>query len=139
MLARYLLAVPGGMLAALALRRRALTLSRTGNPTVARFYWGAAWGFGLYGLTQLVVFPVPIFPATWLNAISFWAYTGIPVQALRSGLAVWITFNLILSIRLFLLKLKNLFYVHYCFMKYNKSSENKGEKDQGLFRSIMME
>ncbi len=94
-LSRYLLAVPGAALAALALWRQAQRAESRQWNSMARSYKLAAIGFGLYAITQIFVGPVDLFPANYLNTVSFYQTVGIPIQAFRAALAVLITFGLL--------------------------------------------
>jgi signal transduction histidine kinase len=95
---RYLLAIPGGLLAGNGLRRRAFAMKAAGRTPLTRLFLWAALGFGLYGLTQILVSPIDMFPANWLNNQVFQDLFGIPVQFLRAGAAVLITINLVRAI-----------------------------------------
>lgn len=99
-LARYILAFPGGMLAALALLARAKQVLAENRPTLASHFRWAALGFGLYGLTQVFVPPISIFPANIINVDLFISLTGMPVQVVRAGMAILITLNLIRAIQI---------------------------------------
>jgi signal transduction histidine kinase len=94
-LARYVLAVPGGILAGLALLRQANQSHAIEHPILANKLRWAAWGLVLYGLTQLFVSPLLFFPANIFNTDNFMSITGLPIQVVRAALAVLITFNLI--------------------------------------------
>ncbi|MDP3184883.1 MAG: sensor histidine kinase, partial [Anaerolineales bacterium] len=87
-LIRYLLAVPGALLAAQGLHFQA-SAARAENrcPLAASLQW-AALGFGIYGLTQIFVNQVDMFPARWISADAFLAATGVPIQAIRSVMAM---------------------------------------------------
>ncbi|MES0360202.1 MAG: sensor histidine kinase [Anaerolineales bacterium] len=98
-LARYVLAVPGGILAGLGLRRRAQQVEKEGRGDLApRFRW-AAFGFAMYGLTQIFVGPIDMFPANIINSAVFVGIAGFPVQLIRAAMAVLITVNLIQAIQ----------------------------------------
>ena len=98
-LARYFLAVPGGILAGLGLRKRAQQVEKEGRTDIAqRFRW-AALGFGLYGLTQIFVAPIDLFPATLINSDVFVSIARFPVQLVRAAMAVLVTVNLIQAIQ----------------------------------------
>ncbi|RME87644.1 MAG: sensor histidine kinase [Anaerolineae bacterium] len=94
-LVRYLLAVPGSLLAALGLRFQALN-ARTDfrRPIAANLNW-AAIGFALYSLTQLIAPPVEMVPATLLNTQIFYEATGVHHEVVRSVLAILVTLNLL--------------------------------------------
>jgi len=99
-IARYLLAVPGSIVAALGLRARARQVIKNGQPELSpRFLW-ASIGFGIYGLTQVFVSPVDMFPARYVNAAVFMDFFGFPVQLVRASMAVLITLNLIRGIQI---------------------------------------
>lgn len=93
-LARYTLALPGALLAALALRNHALT-TRGRNQALSRSFWLAAWGFGLYGFTQIFTYEAEIYPAAVINSEVFQNMTGIPIQLVRTVLAIFTMGNLI--------------------------------------------
>ena len=98
-LARYVLAVPGGILAGLGLRKLAQQVEQEGRGNLApRFRW-AAFGFAIYGLTQIFVGPIDMFPANIINSAVFVGIAGFPVQLIRAAMAVLITVNLIQAIQ----------------------------------------
>lgn len=92
--ARYLLALPGALLAALALKNHALKNKETNAP-LAKSYRFAAWGFALYGLTQLFPPKAEIYPAPFINAELFQQVTGIPIQLVSTLLALFTMGSLI--------------------------------------------
>jgi len=94
-LTRYLLAVPAAFLAAVALRAEALSALTGGRKQVMVFLTWAAIGFGVYGLTQLFVPAIDMFPARDLNSTFFLTFTGFPIQVVRALLAVLITLSLL--------------------------------------------
>ena len=98
-LARYLLAVPGGILAGLALILHAHHVKRESYAHLARYFRWAGLGFGLYGITQIFVPATDLFLASKLNAGAFMAATGLPIQAIRAALAILVTVNLIRAIQ----------------------------------------
>jgi two-component system sensor histidine kinase UhpB len=98
-LARYLLAVPGGVLAALALGARAGQLRAENRQLLASRFWWSAAGFMLYGLSQAFVPPMELFPALYVNSQVFLSWFGFPVQVLRAAMAVLITINLIKAVQ----------------------------------------
>ncbi len=93
-LVRYLIGVPGAALATLALRARALQAQASGRPAIARNLLLAAAGFGFYSLTQFFVSPIDLYVARVVNAQSFLAVTHIPIQVVRTVLAVVITISM---------------------------------------------
>ena len=94
-LARYLLAVPGAAMAALALNRQASQARAATSRNLSFHLRLAGLGFAVYSLTQLVVAPADIFLSPYLNTASFLAWAGFPIQAVRAGMAVLVTFGLI--------------------------------------------
>lgn len=98
-LARYFLAVPGGILAGLGLRKRAQQVEKEGRTEIARRFRWAALGFGLYGVTQIFVGPIDMFPANVINSAVFVGFAGFPVQLVRAAMAALITVNLIRAIQ----------------------------------------
>ncbi|MEW6594323.1 MAG: sensor histidine kinase [Thermodesulfobacteriota bacterium] len=95
-LARYLLAMPGGILAAVALRFQSRDAGRQNKPPeLAICFLYASWGFGLYGVSQIFVAPAELWPAPWLNSEDFLDLTGTPIQVIRAALALFTTYHLI--------------------------------------------
>ncbi len=94
-LCRYLLAVPAAILAAVGLRAEALSALSNGRRKVMVFLTWAAIGFGLYGLTQLFVPAIDMFPARFLNSTGFQSFAGFPIQVVRALLAVLITLSIL--------------------------------------------
>ena len=99
-LARYFLAVPGSLLAGFALRHLGRDLEVENSRSIARHFYWTGLGFALYGLTQVFVPPGQLLLSPWLNSDSFQSLFGIPVQLVRGGAAVFITFHLIRAIQL---------------------------------------
>jgi signal transduction histidine kinase len=99
-LARYILAVPGAILAGLGLRKRAREVDREGRGKLARRFSWAAVGFALYGLTQIFVAPIDLFPAVIVNSGVFLDMAGFPVQLVRASMAALVTVNLIQAIQI---------------------------------------
>jgi len=98
-LARYTLAVPGGILAGLGLRKRARQVKREGRTVISRRFRWAALGFALYGVTQIFVGPINMFPASVINSAVFVGIFGFPIQLVRAAMAVLVTVNLIQAIQ----------------------------------------
>lgn len=94
-MSRYLLAVPSAFLAVLALRFQSLQASRRSQKLLSRYLVWAAVGFGIYGLTHLVVHPLAMFPAIYLNTETFRQVTGFPIQIVRTLAAILITLSLL--------------------------------------------
>jgi signal transduction histidine kinase len=99
-LARYILAVPGAILATLALRSQSSQRRVDGQNTLAKSLQWASWGFACYGGTQIIVSPTGFFPANLINTELFLNATGIPVQVIRALIAVLITVSLIRAMQI---------------------------------------
>lgn len=85
-LARYLLGVPGGLVAAYALRRQARRhIAPLGLPHIVRTLRLAGLSLAAYALLGgLVVPPASFWPAGHFNEELFFAWTGTPVVVWRS-------------------------------------------------------
>jgi signal transduction histidine kinase len=94
-LTRYLLAVPGAFLAALALWTEGQRARLGGRMRIGLFLDLAAAGFAIYGVTQIFVPMQDMFPARYLNAEAFQALTHLPIQLVRTLSAVLVTFSLL--------------------------------------------
>jgi signal transduction histidine kinase len=99
-LSRYVLAVPGGILAGVALYQRSRQLRSEGKPILAqRFLWSAL-GFVGYGLTQIFVPAADIYPARLINSALFLNVVGLPIQVFRAMSAVLVMVNLLRAIQI---------------------------------------
>ena len=94
-LGRYLLAVPAAMLATLALRAQAREMRQNDRMQLNNSLLIAAFGFGIYTLTQLFVHPINMFPARYFNEETFLAFTGFPIQVIRTIMAILVTYGLL--------------------------------------------
>ncbi|MBS1249520.1 MAG: Oxygen sensor histidine kinase NreB [Chloroflexi bacterium] len=94
-LARYILAVPGAILAGLALFSQANQARLKNRQALFLSLRVAALGFLFYGVTQIFVSEDLFFPANRLNSTTFLDVTGIPVQLVRAFMAAIITTSLI--------------------------------------------
>jgi signal transduction histidine kinase len=97
-LIRYLLAVPGALLAAQGLHFQGLAAKAEGRSPLARSLQLAAAGFAIYGLTQVFVPSVDMFPARWISADAFLAATGVPIQAIRSAMALLVMIGMVRAV-----------------------------------------
>ncbi len=93
--ARYMLAVPGAVLAFIVLRRQAQLSRVTEREKLSRSLFWASAGFLLYGVSQFFVMPVDIFPANIINVAWFVSIFHIPIQVFRAAIAALITISLI--------------------------------------------
>jgi signal transduction histidine kinase len=94
-LGRYLLAVPAAMLAALALSAQARGMFQNKRTRLGTSLAIASFWFAIYTLTQFFVHPIDMFPARYVNEDAFLAYTGFPIQLIRTIMAVMITYGLV--------------------------------------------
>jgi len=92
---RYVLAVPGAILAAIAMFYQSQTPLATNRRKLGLSWKWAAVGFAIYGLSQAVVSPLDIFPASIVNVDTFLHTTGLPIQVIRAATALLITYSLI--------------------------------------------
>jgi signal transduction histidine kinase len=99
-LSRYLLAVPGAILAAFALRMQAMGSTGEERSHLITHLTIAAVGFFIYGLAQLFVPYINMFPARVINVAAFRAWLGFPIQIVRAGMAVMITMGLVRATQL---------------------------------------
>ena len=98
-MARYLLAMPASLLATLALSARSRQSQAENRPELARFFGFTAAGLAIYAVTQLFVRPLDMFPANIINQQIFSQHTGIPIQLVRTIIAVLITYSLFRAIQ----------------------------------------
>ena len=97
---RLLLAVPGAVMAGVALNRQAQQTKEEGRIDLSKtFKWSAA-GFIFYGLTQIFVPALDVFPASLINSSNFMVWTGVPIQLIRAFLAMILMVSLINAIQL---------------------------------------
>jgi signal transduction histidine kinase len=93
--ARYLLAVPGAMIAAIGMYYQSQTLLSRNRKKLASSWKWAALGFAIYSCTQVIIAPLDIFPAYLINTVTFQTALGFPVQLIRAAMAFLITIMLI--------------------------------------------
>ncbi len=99
--ARYLLALPGGLVGAWGLRRQAYrTIERERMLRIKprlRITWFALAFFALFGglIGPAAPFLPAFFPANWLNQEMFLRVTGVPVELLRGLCGIAITYGIV--------------------------------------------
>jgi signal transduction histidine kinase len=102
-LARYFIGLPGGLLAAYALRNH--TLERIAPfevPQIVRALEAAGITMALYALAAgLIVAPVNFFPGNWLNTDTFTRYLIVPPQLVRALLGLVIAATTIRVLEIF--------------------------------------
>lgn len=97
-LTRYLLAVPSAALATIGLRAAALKAQNDGRRPLDVYLNWTAIGFAAYSFTQMFVSQMNSVLAEFLNADLFAARTGVPIQALRTVIALLVTFSIFQAI-----------------------------------------
>lgn len=101
-LARYLLAIPGALLAAAALMAQQRDFRARGMPSFGRDLVWAATALLVYGVVgQLFVRQTEVFPSTVINYDLFLRWFGIPVQLLRAAAAVVLLVFMMRALRAF--------------------------------------
>jgi signal transduction histidine kinase len=108
-LIRYLIAVPGAIFACLGLYSQSREFRSEGRLVLSRSVFMAANGFGLYGLTQIFVPAINMFPARWINAETFNAAIGFPIQVIRAITSIVILIGMIRALILVEQERKTLF------------------------------
>lgn len=87
-LVRYLLAVPAATFAFLGLREQSKGFRSQKRSDLANSMTLVAIGFGVYGITQLFVPVIDMFPARWINSDVFLSNMGFPIQLIRAIMAL---------------------------------------------------
>ncbi|MBE2223131.1 MAG: GAF domain-containing sensor histidine kinase, partial [Anaerolineae bacterium] len=101
-LARYIVGIPGALLAAWAIVLEQRAFKERGMPDFGRALFGAAIALTLYGIIgQLFVTPSFLFPANIINGELFFELFGFPVQLFRAVTAVIIAIFIIQALRAF--------------------------------------
>ena len=102
-LARYVISFPGTLLAGAAFISYARCQSpAVSNPAARKYFMLAGAAFLAYGAVGgLIPTKAAFFPADIINADSFFAATGLPVQLLRAAFAGLITWGVIGALRVF--------------------------------------
>jgi len=101
-LSRYLIAMPGGVIACLSLVRQQQLLRGRGMERFGRDLLWAAIAFFWYGVVgQAITRRTPLFPSSVLNSDAFLAFSGFPVQLLRATMACLIAIFIIRALRAF--------------------------------------
>ena len=102
-LARYMIGLPSGFLAAYGLREYALKLRPPYSvPRIVRAMRLSGFSMVVYALAAgLIVPPVPFFPGSWLNTDTFTQYLIFPPQILRAMIALVMTLTTIRFMEIF--------------------------------------
>lgn len=100
--ARYFLATPGAILAALALWIQSQQVSTVSIPKASRnLRWAAASFFAYAIIGGLVVPEAPFFLASRINETNFFLLTGLPVEVFRALDGFVVTFFIIRVLEIF--------------------------------------
>jgi signal transduction histidine kinase len=101
--ARYLIGFPGGIVAAYGLRHQAQRRIRPLDlPHIYNTLRAAGLGLGAYAiLGGLVVPPGSFFPANWINTQRLLNVLGLPVEALRSVVGLFLAVAIIRALEVF--------------------------------------
>jgi signal transduction histidine kinase len=100
--ARYLLCLPGALLASIGLFHQARQMRNTNLPRIAAYLTGAAVAFLVYALVGGLVVPsAPVFPADRLNYVLLNQTLRIPVPLLRSLCGLAMAFFTVRSLEVF--------------------------------------
>ncbi len=99
-LSRYVIGVPGALLACLALWRQRVIFRERGMGRFVRDLTIAAVALALYGVVgQVFTRQSEIFPSTVINSALFLHVTGFPVQLLRAAMAAVVAVSMIRVLR----------------------------------------
>jgi len=99
-LARYVIGIPGAMLACLALWRQRRTFQEQGMGLFVSDLTIAAVALAIYGIGGQIFVPKSvIFPAQYINNDLFLTIFGFPVQLMRAAVAVVVAFSMIRVLR----------------------------------------
>jgi signal transduction histidine kinase len=100
---RYLLALPGGLVAAEGLRRQAQdAVGSTETPIIVSFLRAAGVALVIYALLAGLLVPsAPFFPANWLNQELVQDWLGVPVALARALVGLVLTFSILQALAVF--------------------------------------
>ncbi len=100
---RYLLALPGGLLAAMGLRRQAQgAIGDMGVPTIVSFLRAAGIALVVYAFLAGLLGPAaPFFPANWLNQEKVQDLVGVPVALFRALVGLVLTYSILRALKVF--------------------------------------
>ncbi len=101
-LGRYILGMPGALLAGWAILLEQRTFTARGMAQFGRALRWAALALIFYGsIGQIFTPPLFLFPANVLNTVVFWEITGLPIQFFRALAASLMAFFVIRALRAF--------------------------------------
>jgi signal transduction histidine kinase len=99
-LIRYMLAVPGAAFACLGLHTQSKGFRSQDRLDLSKNINMAAVGFGIYGLTQIFVPFLDMFPARWINSDAFATTAGFPIQVIRAVMAMVVMTGMLRAVTL---------------------------------------
>ncbi|HCC78805.1 MAG: hypothetical protein A2X25_08605 [Chloroflexi bacterium GWB2_49_20] len=97
-LIRYMLAVPGAVFACLGLIAESKGFRSQDRLELSKSIRMVAVGFGIYGLTQIFVPFVDMFPARWINSDAFESIAGFPIQVIRAIVAMVVMIGMLRAV-----------------------------------------
>jgi signal transduction histidine kinase len=100
-LARYLLGVPGAMVAAIGLWQQARAVSQMQLPRIAQYFRGAAIAFAAYALAASFAPRSDLFPASLLNYDFLLTTLGVPAAIFRTVCGILIAYLIIRGLEIF--------------------------------------
>ncbi len=102
-ISRYLLALPGSLLAAAGLRRQAQgTIGSMGVPTIVSFLRMAGIALAVYGLLAgLLGPPASFFPANWIHQERTGDLLGAPTDLFRALAGLVLTYSILQALQVF--------------------------------------
>lgn len=108
-ISRYLLALPGGLLAARGLQRQAQdVIGSIEAPIIVSFLRAAGIALVIYAfLTGLLVPSAPFFPANWFNEEIVQDLLGVPVALFRSLVGLALAYSILQALRVFQIETNN--------------------------------
>jgi signal transduction histidine kinase len=108
-IARYLLALPGGLLAARGLQRQAQdVVGSMEAPSIVSFLRAASMALVVYTLLAGLLVPsAPFFPANWLNEEIVRDLLGVPVALLRALVGLALTYSILQALKVFQIETDN--------------------------------
>jgi signal transduction histidine kinase len=106
---RYLLALPGGLLAAAGLRRQAQgAIGSLEAPTIVSFMRAAGIALIVYALLAGLLVPsAPFFPANWLNQEIVQDLLGVPAALFRALVGLVLTYSILQALQVFQIETSN--------------------------------
>lgn len=106
---RYLLALPGGLLAAAGLRQHVKgAIGAMGVPSIISCLRAAGIALAVYALLAGLLVPAaPFFPANWLNQEIVRDLLGVPVALFRTLVGLMLTYAILQALKVFEIETHN--------------------------------